>query len=96
MKKKATDSNIVPFEPKPSPADTVDDGRDEHADVDLNDLHVGANVVYASLSNIELVKTTPEVFWSMFGTVYLMPSVIKYLEAADKMIRAIKNHLNKD
>jgi hypothetical protein len=37
-------------------------------DVDLDDLRVGAHVIYGSLSTIDFAKTTPEIFWAIFGT----------------------------
>jgi len=67
-----SDAVVVPFTPREVDeqiiieadplGDTVDD------DLDLNDLRVGAHVIYGSMSNIDLAKTTPEVFWTVFGT----------------------------
>jgi hypothetical protein len=37
-------------------------------DVDLNDPRDGALSIYGSMSAIDLAKTTPEVFWTIFGT----------------------------
>jgi uncharacterized ParB-like nuclease family protein len=98
--KTAAGAVILMFTPKadgvPGAVDDdvdAEDGSDD--DVDLNDHRVGANVVYASISNIEMAKTTPEVFWAVFGSVNSKPSAEKWLNAAIRTLRAIKKGMPK-
>jgi hypothetical protein len=66
-------------EPDPLGSDGVDD-------VDLDDHRVGAHVIYGSLSAIDLAKTTPEVFWSLFGTPNGKAGTVKWLNSSIKKL----------
>jgi hypothetical protein len=46
-----------------------------------DDLHVGAHVIYSALSTIDVVKTTPEIFWTLFGTPNDKAGTAKWLNA---------------
>ena len=63
---------------------------DDIHDVDLNDLNDGALIIYGSLSNIALVETTPEVFWSLFGTPNLKATTVEWLDSAIKKLTEIE------
>jgi hypothetical protein len=87
----ATDDNVVMFQPAPTDeqpeADPLGDGVD---DIDLNDQRVGAHVIYGSLSSIDLAQTTPEVFWTIFGTPNGKAGTKKWLLSTLKKLNAIK------
>jgi hypothetical protein len=63
--------------------------NDGIVDVDL-DPCVGAQVIYGSLSSIDLAKTTPEMFWTIFGTKNGKAGTVKYLNSTLKKLNAIK------
>ena len=83
--------NIVTFEPKDDGQPTVEAdplGVEPPApDVNLADYRVGANIIYGSLSSIDLATTTPEVFWSIFDT----PGARKWLTSALGKLNSIKD-----
>jgi hypothetical protein len=58
--------------------------------VDLNDLRVGAHIIYGSLSSCDLAKTTPEVFWSLFGTPSGKATTVRWLDGAIKTLTEIE------
>ena len=84
---------VLPFAPKDdgsqiAEADPLgDEGVD---DVDLDDMRVGAHVIYGSLSSIDLAKTTPEIFWTLFGTKNGKAGTVKWLNSTIKKLKAIK------
>ena len=63
-------TNVVKFTP-PQREETLvesnEGGEDDDAHVDPNDMPAGAQVIYGSLSTLDLVNTTPEVFWDTFS-----------------------------
>ncbi len=84
---------VLPFTPRDTDAQITepdplgDDGVDE---VDLNDMRVGAHVIYGSLSSIDLANTTPEIFWTLFGTKNGKAGTVKWLTSTIKKLKAIK------
>ncbi len=58
--------------------------------VDLDDLRVGAHTIYGSISNIDFAKTTPEVFWSIFGRPNAKPGAVRWLDSAIEKLTAIR------
>jgi hypothetical protein len=70
--------------------DPFTDWDDGINDVDMNDLSDGAFIIYGSLSNIDVVKTTPEVFWSLFGTPNLKATTVRWLDGAIKKLTEIE------
>jgi hypothetical protein len=84
---------VVPFTPKDdgdpiTEADPLGDGTVD--DVDLDDLRVGAHVIYGSLSSIDVVKTTPEIFWTLFGTPNGKAGTVKWLNSSIKKLIEIR------
>jgi hypothetical protein len=64
-------------------------------DVDLNDQRVGALVIYGSMSNIDMVQTTPEVFWAIFGTPNGRPGTVKWLDNSIRKLTEIEQGMPK-
>jgi hypothetical protein len=92
-----TTPNILPFTPNDdgeqiTEADPLGDKVD---DVDLDDMRVGAHVIYGSLSSIDLAKTTPEVFWELFGTPNGKAGTAKWLNSTLKKLTAIERGMPK-
>jgi hypothetical protein len=88
--------NVVQFEPMPGePVTEADPLGDEIDDVDLDDLRVGAHVIYGSMSNIDLAKTTPEVFWTIFGTPNGKPAAKRWLNNSIKKLVEIEQGMPK-
>lgn len=69
------------------PLANFSDGID---DIDLGDPREAAYVIYGSLSNIDSVETTPEVFWSIFGTPNGKAATVRWLEGAIKKLAEIE------
>jgi hypothetical protein len=91
-----TGENVVQFEPKPGePVTEADPLGDEIDDVDLDDLRVGAHVIYGSLSSIDLAKTTPEIFWAIFGTPNGKAGTRKWLNNSIKKLVEIEQGMPK-
>jgi Protein of unknown function (DUF3102) len=93
------DAKVLPFIPKAA-ADSDDAGDPLITgkgldDVDLNDLSVGAHVIYGSLSSIDLAKTTPEVFWKLFGTLNGKAGTTKWLLSKLEKLNAIEKGMPK-
>lgn len=85
---------VLPFTPRDDgeqfkEPDPLADADDVDA-VDLDDLRVGAHVIYGSLSSIDLAKTTPEVFWTLFGTKNGKAGTVKWLTSTIKKLKDIK------
>jgi hypothetical protein len=59
-------------------------------DIDLNNRRVGATVIYGSLSSIDLAKTTPEIFWAIFGTPNGKAGTVKWLDNSIRKLTEIK------
>jgi hypothetical protein len=59
-------------------------------DVDLHDPRDGALSIYGSMSAIGLAKTTPEVFWTIFGTPNSKRAAERLLDSALEKLNAIK------
>lgn len=59
-------------------------------DIDPNDLRDGALIIYGSLSSCDLVNTTPEVFWSLFGTSNGKATTVRWLDGAIKKLTEIE------
>jgi hypothetical protein len=59
-------------------------------DVDLDDLRVGAHVIYGLLSTIDLAKTTPEIFWAIFGTANGKAGTEKWLNSSIRKLTEIE------
>jgi hypothetical protein len=59
-------------------------------DVDLHDSRDGALSIYGSMSAIGLAKTTPEVFWTIFGTPNSKRAAERLLDSALEKLNAIK------
>lgn len=89
-------ATVLPFTPKDDEEIFEADPDGEFVDdVYLNDLNVGAHVIYGSLSSIDLAKTTPEIFWSIFGTPNGMAGTKKWLLSTIKKLNAIKKGMPK-
>jgi hypothetical protein len=87
-----TGDRVVRFEPKPDEHITeADPLGDSVEDVDLNDLSVGAHVIYGSLSSIDLAQTTPEIFWALFGR----PGTKKWLNNSIRKLVEIEQGMPK-
>lgn len=89
---------IVPFAPRESAEDIAEAdplGADDVDDADLNDHRVGAHIIYGSLSSIDLAKTTPEVFWALFGTPNGKAGTKKWLLSTIKKLNAISKGMPK-
>jgi hypothetical protein len=69
------------------PLDFLD--GDDPDNVDITDATFGAHAIYAALSNIDLAKTTPEIFWSSFGTPELQLGTVKWLDDAIRKLTEI-------
>jgi hypothetical protein len=65
-------------------------GHDDNDDVDLNDMRVAAQVIYGSLSSIAFAETTPQVFWTLFGTKNGKADTVKWLNSTLEKLDAIK------
>lgn len=89
---------VVPFTPRDDGEEVTEPdpfGGDGVDDVDLNDMRVGAHVIYGSLSSIDIAKTTPEIFWSLFGTPNGKAGTKKWLLSTLKKLNAIKKGMPK-
>ena len=64
-------------------------------DVDLNDLSDGAHVIYGSLSSIDSVETTPEIFWEIFGTPNGKAGTVKWLDNSIRKLTEIEQGMPK-
>jgi hypothetical protein len=62
-------------------------------DVDLNDPRDGALSIYGALSAIDLAKTTPEVFWTVFGSPNSKRAAERLLDSAFEKLNAIKTRM---
>ncbi len=65
-------------------------GHDGNDAVDLADMRVGAQVIYGSLSSIALAETSPEIFWTLFGTKNGKTGTVKWLNSTLEKLDAIK------
>jgi hypothetical protein len=93
--------NVVTFTPKDDgeESDPLANLNAEVDDVDLADHDVGAHVIYGSLSSIDLAVTTPEAFWTRFGTPNGTAGTVKWLDSSIKKlaeIKAAQPHATKD
>jgi phosphopentomutase len=59
-------------------------------DLNTNDPRDGALSIYGSMSAIDLAKTTPEVFWTIFGTPTTKRAAERLLDGALEKLNAIK------
>jgi hypothetical protein len=73
-----------------SPVSEADPLGTDAPDVDLNDQRAGAHVIYGSLSSIDLAKTTPEIFWAIFGTPNGKAGTAKWLKSTLEKLTAIE------
>jgi hypothetical protein len=91
-------ANVVSFVPKDDGEQVVeadplgDDGVD---DVDITDMRVGAHAIYGSISTIDFADTTPEIFWSLFGTKNGKAGTVKWLNSTLRKLNAIKKGMPK-
>jgi hypothetical protein len=88
-------SNVVPLVPKTDgepvkdaePLETIE--GDDPDNVDITDATFGAHAIYTALSTVDLANTTPEIFWSIFGTSHLRPGTVEWLDGAIKKLTEI-------